>query len=456
VNAAPDRITGWVAPAGLVMLLALLFLLPYPSLLEEGMVPFLVAFSVAGSAYVIALFRLKYETPRLLTVWTIAVLLRLVMLFTPVSLSSDVYRYIWDGHILRQGINPYAQPVDSPLLDAYDTPLREQVNFAYMATPYLPAAQFYFAVVDRIAPQNPHAFQVAAAVLDLAAGVFMLLALRRFGLPDKAVLVYLWNPLVVVEFAHGAHVDVLMVFFLAVAVWALAGTNRGQFTLSALSLAVGVLVKGWPLLLAPLFSPRWGWARTTLFCTAVCVPLVYFAAGAGWGLAGPADGRGVFGAVRIYTAEWEFNSGLYYWLARWITPEIARLLGLVVPAVIGAAMGLRLWFSPKTGIHTLRLVRLSAFPLAAYLLLAHTVHPWYIALMLALLPFFLPAPGEDPLVSRWLWPWIYFMFFKAFTYLSYTGINAPDGLPLIQTAAYLPFWLLILWSIKHYVRVPAK
>jgi hypothetical protein len=73
--------------------------------------------------------------------------------------------------------------------------------------------------------------------------------------------------------------------------------------------------------------------------------------------------------------------------------------------------------------------------------------------MLVLLPFFWPAPGEQPAVSRWIWPWIYFMFFEAFTYLSYTGIEAPPGLPLIQTAAYLPFWLLILWSTKIHTKI---
>jgi alpha-1,6-mannosyltransferase len=440
-----------IASAGLVMLAALLALLPYPTLTGDGVAPFLVSFTIAGLAYGLVLLRLPHEQPRLQTIWIVAVLLRVVMLLTPVSLSNDVYRYIWDGHLLGQGVNPYAQPVDSPFLDAYHTPLREQVHFPYMATPYLPAAQAYFAAVDRIAAQSPFAFQAGAAFLDLAAGVFVLLALRRFGLPDRAVLVYLWNPLVVVEFAHGAHVDALMVLFLAAAIWGLGRASSRGLTLSVLAVAAGVLVKGWPLLMAPLFTRRWGWARTLLFMTLVVAPLAFFAAEAGWGLVGPADGRGVFGAVRIYSAEWEFNSGLYYWLARLVTPELARLLGLVVPALVGMALGLRQWFTPETGQDTLHLVRLAAFPFAVYLLLTHTIHPWYLALMLVLLPFFWPAPGENAAVSRWIWPWTYYMFFAAFTYVAYTGVDAPSGLPLIQTAAYLPFWLLLLWSMNAHV-----
>jgi alpha-1,6-mannosyltransferase len=442
----------WVIPAGLMMLAALLPLPLLPSLGGEGIVPFLISFTIAGLVYVIVLLRLRAETPRLAVIWFFAVFMRVIMLFTPVSLSNDVYRYAWDGHLLGQGVNPYAEPVNSPLLDLYDTPLRERVIFPWMATPYLPAAQAYFAAIDRIAPLNPFAFQWGAAVLDLLAGLMVLLTLRRFHIPDKAVLIYLWNPLVVVEFAHGAHIDALMVFFLAVAVWGLAGSDKKSLTLSPLAAAASVLVKGWPLFMAPVFARRWGLARTALFAAAVILPLALFAAGAGWGLTGTADGRGVFGAVRIYSAEWEFNSGLYYWLARLLTPESARLLGLLVPALVSGLVGWRLW-REKDDVDPLRLVRLAAYPFAAYLLLAHTIHPWYITLMLVLLPFFWPAPGEQPAVSRWIWPWIYFMFFEAFTYLSYTGIEAPQGLPLIQTSAYLPFWLLILWSVKIHTKI---
>jgi alpha-1,6-mannosyltransferase len=447
---------GLIAGAGVLMLAAFLPLVSSPSLLAEGAVPFLTSFIVAGLAYVLVIVRLPLETPRLLTIWGIAVLLRVIMLFTPVSLSEDVYRYVWDGHLLNQGVNPYSEPANSPVLDVYDVPLRERVIYSWMATPYLPAAQAYFALVNRVAPQTAFAFQAGAALLDLSAGWLVLLALRSLRIPDKAVLLYLWNPLVVVEFAHGAHVDALMVFFLAAAVWALVSSGRLVLTLSALALAAAVLVKGWPLLMAPLFARRWGLLRTALFVAATLAPLALFAAEAGWGLTGSVDGRGVFGAVRIYSADWEFNSGLYYWLALLLTPTVSRFLGLVVPALVGLAAGLWLWRSDRnsTGDAVTRnrcLLRLAALPFAAYLLLAHTIHPWYLALMLVLLPFFWPAPGETLTLRRWIWPWVYFMFFEAFTYLTYTGIEAPAGLPLIQTAAYLPFWFLLFWGMRAFV-----
>ena len=85
----------------------------------------------------------------------LAVLFRVTLLFTtPPTLSTDVYRYIWDGRMTNAGVNPYAHTVDSPLLDPFDSPQRALVNHRWMASPYLPAAQAFFAAVYRLAPDS--------------------------------------------------------------------------------------------------------------------------------------------------------------------------------------------------------------------------------------------------------------------------------------------------------------
>ena len=101
------------------------------------------------------------------------------------------------------------------------------------------------------------------------------------------------------------------------------------------------------------------------------------------------------------------------------------------------------------------MLRQAILPFGLYLLLTPTVHPWYLTLVLALLPFYWPAPGEALAIRRWLWPWVYFMFFEAFTYLVYSGMSAPTGLVWIQTAAYLPFWGLLLWASRRPASAPA-
>lgn len=48
---------------------------------------------------------LKWSPQMILAV---ALLLRLMFLFSPPQLSDDIYRYLWDGSNLLQGVNPYA------------------------------------------------------------------------------------------------------------------------------------------------------------------------------------------------------------------------------------------------------------------------------------------------------------------------------------------------------------
>jgi hypothetical protein len=187
-----------------------------------------------------------------------------------------------------------------------------------MASPYLPAAQVLFAAVYRLAPDSSTPFQVAAVLFDLLTGWLVTDLLRRLGLPRARALIYLWNPLVVVEFAHGAHVDALMICLMMAALWSLvvawAAASAAPTTFSVVALAAATLTKGLPVLLLPVVARRWGWRRTIVYAgliIAVCLP---FALGAGWGLTGPLDGEGLFGALRIYASRWNYNGGIYHWL----------------------------------------------------------------------------------------------------------------------------------------------
>ena len=49
--------------------------------------------------------------------WGTAVIARLILLFTTPSLSDDVYRYIWDGHVALNSVSPYAYAVNDAALD---------------------------------------------------------------------------------------------------------------------------------------------------------------------------------------------------------------------------------------------------------------------------------------------------------------------------------------------------
>lgn len=429
--------------------------------LRRHTIPFLVLYFLSFVPYGIAVWwSLRQADQRrvLVTLWGLALLFRITLLFTtPPTLSDDVYRYIWDGRLANAGVNPYTYPVDSPLLDDFDSPQRALVNNSWMASPYLPVAQGFFAVVYRLAPDNPLAFQIAALLLDLLTGALVLLLLVRVRLPGLRVLIYLWNPLIIVEFAHGAHLDALMLALTLVALWALIAA-RSRW-LSAVALAAATLTKGLPALLVPVLARRWGWRYLALFTGFFLLASTVFALDAGWGLTGPLDGTGLFGAFRIYSTYWNYNGGLYHWLevllsgyptpgavppeiVGWAPIRAAKLISLAALAVSLVAI----WWRCRYCDDDLTLLRMAPVPVAAYLLLATTVHPWYIALIIPLLPFLAARPGEATGSGRFLVPALYFSAAVALSYLTYLD---PDNLreyTAVRLIEYVPLYVMLIWA----------
>lgn len=454
--------------SGVAMAICFVAIATLPVLRGASLRPFVVFFLLASMAYAMAVFRLEQSAPSLRAVWVFAVVFRLTLLLSsPPSLSDDVYRYIWDGRLLNSGVNPYTYTVDSPALDPLDSPQRGQVNNAWMASPYLPVSQVLFATVYRIAPDNPLAFQVTALVLDLLTGWLVMDMLRRLNLPRARVLLYLWNPLVVVEFAHGAHVDALMICLMMLSLRALVVERQGgsdirawiRQLVSPVALAAATLTKGIPALLLSVLICPWGWRRTLIYIALIFVVLLPVGLDAGFGLVGERDGEGLFGALRIYAARWNYNGGLYHWLE--IAVSGYRTPGAVPTELVGEApiraakaiaailltvvLAVTAWWARRCR-DTLGLLRSAMIPLGSYLVLTTTVHPWYVAVVVPLLAFLLRREGEVPERNRLIWPWIYLSVAVSLSYLTYLDPANLREYDWVRILEYLPFYALLIWS----------
>ena len=466
--------------AGLGIFLCFVALIPFPSLRGPNVIQFIIFFLLAGGFYIFTVLRLDHDRIPLTAIWLMALLFRFALLANTPTLSDDVYRYLWDGHLFTNGVNPFAFPVNSHLLDPYDTALRGLVNHNWMASPYLPSAQLYFALVERIFPQSILAYQIAGGMLDLLTGVLVMDILRMLGLPRRRVLIYLWNPLIVLEFTHGAHIDALMIFLVMASFWfivrAKPGSKNERVHLigSVTSLATATLTKALPaLLLLPLFLRRWGWLRVLSYLALLIVVSALFALGAGWGLSGPLDGTGLFGALRIYARYWNYNSGIYHWLevlmtgyqtpgavpvdmvseapiwfARWSTTALIGFTSLVT--------GVWAWRrdDPQKSDQKTRnlfLLRLAVLPISTYLLFTTTLHPWYLTLILPFLPFLLPGKDEVTSVGRFIWPWIYFSCVVVLSYLTYLDPQNYQEFYLVRQVEYIPLYLLLVWAAWPYI-----
>ncbi len=134
---------------------------------------------------------------------------RITMLITEPSLSDDVYRYIWDGKVASHGINPFQHPPNADTLQTLrDSQYYPKINHREISTIYPPVSQMVFSVVYKIKP-TVFAFKVVFLLFDLLTIAALLLLLRSLRLSLNRSLLYVWNPLIIVEFSGNAHADII-------------------------------------------------------------------------------------------------------------------------------------------------------------------------------------------------------------------------------------------------------
>ncbi len=222
------------------------------------------------------------------TVLLLAGAMRVVMALPPPLQSTDAYRYVWDGRVQAAGINPYRYlPAAKELAGLRDEgvgagAVYPNINRADTApTIYPPFAQAIFAAVAEVWP-SLYGVKAAMLAFDLLAVGAALLLLRTARLPPERVLIYAWNPLVLWEFAGGAHIDAAAVGLSALAILAAV---RARPALAGGALGLAILCKLLPAALFPALWRRWD-LRTPLACGVVMAVGYACYAGVGWRVLG--------------------------------------------------------------------------------------------------------------------------------------------------------------------------
>jgi len=109
---------------------------------------FLVLSPIYISYFFLVYFSLKeknYKKYNLFVIILVSAVIRLLFIATDPILSDDVYRYLWDGKVFANGINPYAfAPSAQDLANLKDTTIFPLINFPDIPTVYPPVAQFIF------------------------------------------------------------------------------------------------------------------------------------------------------------------------------------------------------------------------------------------------------------------------------------------------------------------------
>ncbi len=369
----------------------------------------------------------------LVIVLVAAALGRTLLLPTTPSLSGDVYRMAWEGQVVLDGKDPWAQPPDDPglaELAAAHPELRERVGYWKLPAIYPPFAQLFGAGVGWISPSVT--VLKAALLLAEAALIAALIALLASrGRNPLLVAAYAWNPLPLTEIAGSGHGDALAVALLFLALLALErGRAAGGAALAALSgmtkFAGFALL---PFLLRRVRDRRRQWTALGAAGAVVLAALAPFLTPARL-----ADGFVVrfqeFGfSLWHYARHWRFNDSLFSPLDA-VLGGAARPAAFAVLIVLGAALVIR---RQPPGL-SLGLLAGAAF------LLSPVAHPWY---LLWTLPFLVVNPERRGLLAAGLT----MTLTVAFSYHAYWTI--PPGLDWtlptwVRVAEYLPVPLAAL------------
>ncbi len=371
--------------------------------------------------YLLSLW-LSLQTPRglkakLPLILLFALAFRLLLLPAPPALSDDVYRYLWEGHLQAEGINPYEHSPQSPVLEEYRNPVWASVNNKEVSAIYPPFAQMVHALFY-LGFGSVSGFKLAFLGVEIGLVAAILALLRRSGQPLGRILVYAWNPLVVIETAWNGHHDVLAVGLLLWALFLLQNRRRG----AAMGLlAAAVLSKLYPLVLAPAFlrglpARYWGWLAGFL----LAMSLPYLGAGSR-----------LLAGLSLYRDQWRFNGFLHSWLTG------QGLSQIWVEGLLGAGLLILLSVCLVRGICRLRQLY---WLTGAVLLFSPTLFPWYLVWIVPFLCFF-PNPA-------WL-------LLSGLTVLSYEVLNDWSILgiwrsdPFFLKLQYYPFWgMLALIGIR--------
>jgi alpha-1,6-mannosyltransferase len=330
-----------------------------------GAASFIIPLAVAGIAYLLAI-REFFRTPRyphrvIVIGVVLAALWHVPFLLTPPGSDDDIHRYVWDGRVQRLGYNPYIVVPSDPALGGLHTPETRTLNNPDVPSPYPAGAQLFFRAVTAIR-ESVFALKVAFVVCDLAIVLVLLDILRSSGQGAHWVLAYAWNPLLAIEVAGSGHIDIVGALLLLVS---FAALGRRWRTLAAVAFGLAVAVKFLPIVLLPLYWKRVRMHDAALAAAVVGLLYVPFLN----------HGRIPIGSLGTYVQSFRFNDPVFAALERVAAPHL--VVGLAV--LVGFLTAI--WQRSKA---TAGSSDAFAWPMAASLLCAPVVYPWY---LLWLLPF---------------------------------------------------------------------
>ena len=382
---------------------------------------------------------------------------RAVFILAIPNLSQDFYRFIWDGRMILEGINPYLFTVES-FISQGDFPVAEaqalragmgDLNASHF-TNYPPINQLCFTIAALFAGKSILGSVFVMRLLIIAADFgtlhFGKALLEKLNIPIYNIFWYILNPFIIIELTGNLHFEGVMIFFL---VWSLYLLYIGKWQFAALVLALSISVKLIPLIFLPLFF-QWFMKRNdknketstvlnftrliVFYAIIIMTTLLLFVP-----FYSSEFIHNYSKTVALWFQNFEFNGSIYY-VAREIGflfrgyNEIA-IIGTVTPILVILFVLIITFF--RRNRTPIALYTAMLLVLSFYYFTTTTVHPWYLATLLILSVF---TKYKFPLV----WSFVIIL-----SYLAYVNLNKADkseNLWLI-TLEYAVVYGVFIWEV---------
>ncbi len=364
----------------------------------------------------------------------VGVVWRDVLFGSTPTFSPDVYRYLWDAHLLLHGVSPYLHGPDYPgFVGLRDTVVWPALGFRDAPTIYPPGAQLIFVLVGLVAPLKLGALKLAIELADLASAILLIALLRRQGSDPRRFILYWWSPLPIIEFALNAHVDAVAIAWALAALLVAGMTWRGARVAAGIFVALAALTKIYPLLFTIGIARREDrgfFAALGGTLVLAYVPLIPFGLGGG-------------GFLGTYFQQRLVDQGiLQRFMGQLVTGAggSSALLTVLQLGCIGAQCLAVAWWRWRVGLSTAGcILALSAI----WMLFAPHLFPWYLPAILPALALAwdgtatthgardVRAWPSAPVLALWL-----FALLMPFTYVIFAPGGATEA---FQLFFYVPF-----------------
>jgi hypothetical protein len=325
----------------------------------------------------------------------LGLLFRFIFLFSIPNLSQDFYRFLWDGHLVVLGENPYLY-IPSELLSQTGITIPDgdlllkgmgPLSASHFSN-YPPLSQLIFGLSvwlgDGKVIGSLVAMRGVLLLADLGIFYFGRKLLKMLNKSPHLIFWYFLNPLVIVELGGNLHFEGVMLFFFLYSIYLLCSK---KWIPAAVIMSLAISVKLIPLMFLPLFFKTFGMRRGLVFNIIVVLGVAVTALP----FYHPLSTENYTATLSLWFSNFEFNASIYnvvknLGLALDLQPwETIKAYGKLFPPLVVVWVGILTFFRNNAVPQTLFLSMLMI--LTVYLFLSPTVHPWYVISLVLLCLF---------------------------------------------------------------------